>query len=59
MQKSETQMKLKGGSGIVEKNRSRRGVEKNKERRNVEYLTVIVRSPSHSSSSSECVEGKT
>jgi hypothetical protein len=52
-------MKLKGGSGIVEKNRSRRGVEKNKERRNVEYLTVIVRSPSHSSSSSECVEGKT
>jgi hypothetical protein len=33
-------MKSRGGSKIVEKNRSRRGIEKNKERKNVEYSTV-------------------
>jgi hypothetical protein len=32
-------MKVGGGSGIVEKNRSRRGVEKSK-KKSVEYLTV-------------------
>jgi hypothetical protein len=51
-------MKAGGGSGIVEKNKSRRGVEKSK-KKNVEYSVigykVIV---VHSSSSSECVEGK-
>jgi hypothetical protein len=33
-------MKAGGGSGIVEKNRSRRVVEESKERRHVEYLVV-------------------
>jgi len=32
-------MKVRGGSKIVEKNRSERGVEKNKER-NVKYLAI-------------------
>jgi hypothetical protein len=32
-------MKAKGGSEIVEKNRSRRGVEKSKEK-SVEYLVI-------------------
>jgi hypothetical protein len=32
-------MKVGGGSEIVEKNKSKRGVEKNRER-NVEYLVV-------------------
>jgi hypothetical protein len=33
-------MKARGGSGIIEKNRSRRRVEKSKERRSVEYIVV-------------------
>jgi Uri superfamily endonuclease len=33
-------MKAGGGSGIVEKKISRRGVEKNKERRHIEYSTI-------------------
>jgi hypothetical protein len=33
-------MKARGGSGIVEKNRNRRGVEKSIKRRHVEYLFV-------------------
>jgi hypothetical protein len=33
-------MKARGGSGIVEKNKSRRGVEKSRERRCVKYSTV-------------------
>jgi hypothetical protein len=34
-------MKVRGGSGIVEKNRSRKGVEKSTKRRSVEYSTVV------------------
>ncbi len=33
-------MKVGGGSGIVEKNKSRRRVEKSREKRCVEYSTV-------------------
>jgi hypothetical protein len=33
-------MKVGGGSGIVEKNKSKRGVEKSRERRCVEYSTI-------------------
>jgi hypothetical protein len=33
-------MKARGGSGIVEKNTSRRGIEKNRKRTSVEYLVV-------------------
>jgi hypothetical protein len=33
-------MKIRGGNGIVEKNKSRRTIEKNKERRHVEYSAV-------------------
>jgi hypothetical protein len=33
-------MKVGGGSGIVEKIKSRRGVAKSRERRNVEYLVI-------------------
>jgi hypothetical protein len=33
-------MKVGGGSGIVEKNKSKKGVEKSKKRRRVEYLAV-------------------
>jgi hypothetical protein len=33
-------MKARGGSKIVEKNKSRRGVEKSRKRRRVEYLVV-------------------
>jgi len=33
-------MKAGGGNGIVEKNKSRRGVENNRKRRLVEYSTV-------------------
>jgi hypothetical protein len=33
-------MKVGGGSKIVEKNRSKRGVEKSKERRCVEYSII-------------------
>jgi len=33
-------MNLRGGSKIVENNRSRRGVEKSRVRRNVEYPTI-------------------
>jgi hypothetical protein len=45
-------MKVGGGSGIVEKNKSRRGVEKSRVRRCVEYSTVGCRLLLHSSSSS-------
>ncbi len=33
-------MQVRGGSEIIEKNRSRRGVEKKKEKRNVEYSAI-------------------
>jgi hypothetical protein len=33
-------VKARGGRGIIEKNKSRRGVEKSKERKNVEYSTI-------------------
>jgi Uri superfamily endonuclease len=33
-------MKIGGGSGIVEKNKNKRGVEKSKKRRHVEYLAI-------------------
>jgi hypothetical protein len=33
-------MKVGGRRGIVEKNKSRRGVEKSRKRRNVEYSTI-------------------
>jgi hypothetical protein len=33
-------MKARGGSKIVEKNKSRRGVEKSRKRRHVEYSAV-------------------
>jgi hypothetical protein len=51
-------MKAGGGSGTVKMNNSRRGVEKSKKRRSVEYLVVGCKVVAHSSSSSECAEGK-
>jgi hypothetical protein len=33
-------MKSRGGSRIVENNKSRRGIEKSRERRSVEYLAI-------------------
>ncbi len=33
-------MKVGGGSGIIEKNKNRKGVEKSRERRSVEYSIV-------------------
>jgi len=46
-----------GGSGIVKKKKSRRGIKKNKER-SVEFQPLAIRSSLHSSSFSECVQRK-
>jgi hypothetical protein len=33
-------MKVRGGSGIIENNRNKRGVGKSRKRRHVEYLAI-------------------
>jgi hypothetical protein len=51
-------MEARGGSGIVEKNRSKKELRRVEHEGVLNILPLVVKSPSHSSSSSECAKGK-